>query len=235
VVAGRDVERWAVAFARRLLGEDEARVLFRELGNDSGGYYARAHVPRTDRPSENIADPKIIDKIERTWAATLDDDGTAARYLRTRGLSGAVPSALRLHPSLAYWQPGSDGTTTLVGKYPAIVAEVRMLDGTVAALHRTYLAPGGHGKAEVPEPKKLTPAIFSGATKGAAIHLAEPTDGRLAITEGIETGLAVMEATDTPTWACVCEGGLRTVVLPPDIRAVDVWADHDRRRGTRGG
>jgi putative DNA primase/helicase len=222
----------AVAFARRVLGDAGARELLRELGDgsepgsDRRWRQTRRKAEDAGRDDERAIDAKIAARIERLRAETVADDGTISGYLKARGLAGDVPAALRLHRALKYWTNDGDAPVRL-GTFPAIVAEVQRLDGRVAALHRIYLAPDRAGKADVPEPKKLTPAIYSGATNGAAIHLAEPTDGRLALTEGIETGLAVMQATGMPTWACVSAGGLAAVELPPDVGTVEIWADRE--------
>jgi hypothetical protein len=106
-------------------------------------------------------------------------------------------------------------------------SRVQRLDGTTVALHRTYLARGGAGQADVPTSRKLTPAIYQGATRGAAIRLAEPTAGRLALTEGIETAVAVIGATGAPTWSCVSAGGIKAVELSDAVREADLWADAD--------
>jgi putative DNA primase/helicase len=51
---------------------------------------------------------------------------------------------------------------------------------------------------------------------------------RLAVTEGIETALAVIEATGLPTWATGNAHLLETFVPPPGVRQVLVFADKDR-------
>lgn len=107
-----------------------------------------------------------------------------------------------------------------------MLARVESAAGQLVAVHRTYLDPAGLGKAPVDQPKKLTEAIHEGATNGAAIRLAEA--GRtLALAEGIETALAVMEATGTPAWATVSAGGLERVELPSGVNRIEIWADHD--------
>ena len=47
------------------------------------------------------------------------------------------------------------------------------------------------------------------------------------IGEGIETCLAAMQATGTPTWAALSTSGLRAVEIPPEVREVVVLADGD--------
>ena len=79
----------------------------------------------------------------------------------------------------------------------------------------------------MPEPKKLMRPIVSRATRGAAIRLHEPA-GTLALAEGIETALAVHQATSVPTWATISSGGMQAIHLPDTVVKVDIWADRDR-------
>ena len=172
------------------------------------------------------------ERINAAWHQTRTDDGTLAAYFRHRGLDGtAVPSTLRLHSSLEY-RVGQ----TVTGMYPAMLALFRHVDGRVAGLHRTYLGSGGIGRPDVPVVKKWL-AARDGSTRGAAIHLAEPIDGLLSLAEGIETGLAVQQATGTPVWACGSAGNLEAVALPESVREVLVWADCDvvDKKGNRAG
>ncbi|MHB9150481.1 MAG: DUF3631 domain-containing protein [Thermoleophilia bacterium] len=168
-------------------------------------------------------------QLNDIWTATTKDTGRVSEYLRYRGLSGDAPPALRLHPALDYFEPDPDGPKKmrLVGTYPAMVALVQNVDGDNVNLHRTYLDKEGPGKAPVPAAKKLCTPVREGATTGAAIHLAEPSSDVLALTEGIETGLAVQEATGLAVWACVSAGGLEAGQLPPTVRRVYIWADRD--------
>src|SRR5262249_55948551 len=94
--------------------------------------------------------------------------------------------------------------------------------GVTIGVQRTYLALEGTGKAAVGPPKKAL-----GKVVGGAIRLGEPSTGTLALAEGIETALAVMEATGTPAWAAVGAENLRRVAIPSGVAAVELWADHD--------
>ncbi len=180
-------------------------------------------------------------KMQERWAGAIPDKGRLASYLIHRGLDMPVPPSLRLVESLPFY----DGQT-LAGEYPAMLAQVIHPTLGLVALHRTYLAIAdatidptidsldtvveikqNHGKAPVESPKKLTPPIYDGATSGASIHLFPiPTTGEtVAITEGIETALAVHLATQTPTWSAVSASGLAAVELPKQIKTVEIWAD----------
>ena len=65
-------------------------------------------------------------------------------------------------------------------------------DGTPLAIHRTFLARDGSGKAPVDPPKMML-----GPCRGGAVRLGEPGDV-LMVGEGIETCLAAMQATGQP-------------------------------------
>jgi putative DNA primase/helicase len=97
--------------------------------------------------------------------------------------------------------------------------------GELATLHRTYLTRDGH-KAAVPAPKKMMAPTVPGATNGGAIRLYAP-DETLAVTEGIETALAVRCATGLPVWATYSAGGMARLIVPPEVRLVVICADHD--------
>ena len=97
----------------------------------------------------------------------------------------------------------------------------RGADGTPLAIHRTFLARDGGGKAPV-DPQKM----MLGPCRGGAVRLAEPGDV-LMVGEGIETCLAAMQATGHPAWAALSTSGLRALDLPDDVRDVIVLADGD--------
>jgi hypothetical protein len=93
--------------------------------------------------------------------------------------------------------------------------------GSPVAVHRTYLARDGSGKAPV-EPNKM----MLGPCRGGAVRLGEPSTV-LMVGEGIETCLAAMQATGNPAWAALSTAGLRSLDLPPEVRDVIVLADGD--------
>ena len=110
----------------------------------------------------------------------------------------------------------------LDGPWPAMVALVTSgSDGTPLAIHRTFLARDGAGKAPV-DPAKM----MLGPCGGGAVRLADPSDV-LMIGEGIETCLAAMQATGHPAWAALSTSGLRALDLPTEVRNVIVLADGD--------
>jgi putative DNA primase/helicase len=115
-------------------------------------------------------------------------------------------------------------------RLPCMVALLHDLAGELVALHRTFLAPGGTGKAAV-EPVRMT----LGEVRGAAVRL-HPAAPHLVVAEGIETTLAASELLCLPAWAATSAGNLaEAMALPPEVRTVTIAADNDApgRRAAR--
>jgi putative DNA primase/helicase len=159
-------------------------------------------------------DAKRTEGALAIWQSATPAPGTpVATYLASRGIHLPPPNALHFHPGLkhpsgAFW--------------PGMVALVTSgIDGTPIAIHRTFLARDGGGKAPV-DPQKM----MLGPTRGGAVRLADPGEV-LMVGEGIETCLAAMQASGHPAWAALSTSGLRALDLPKDVRDVIVLADGD--------
>ena len=139
-------------------------------------------------------------------------------YLAGRALSVPDGTDLMFHPDLTHWE-------TRTG-YAALLGQVRDRGGEVIGLHRTYLVQEANEVRKAPVAK---PKMMLGRIAGGAVRLAPLGDGdRLALSEGIETGLAVMTACpDLPVWATLSTSGLEQVDLPPAAQRVLILADHD--------
>lgn len=148
------------------------------------------------------------------WQASVSVSGTLVEsYLGSRGLHLPPPDSIRFHGGLKH----PSGSV-----WPAMVALVtRGIDDVPIAIHRTFLACNGIGKAPI-EPAKM----MLGPCRGGAVRLAEAGDD-LMVGEGIETCLAAIQATARPAWAALSTAGLRALDLPDGIRDVTVLADGD--------
>ena len=134
-------------------------------------------------------------------------------YLVSRGITLPVPDALRFHAGLKH--PSGN-------LWPAMVGLVsKGVDETPIAIHRTFLARDGVGKAPV-DPQKM----MLGPCRCGAVRLGRPRD-LLLVGEGIETCLAAMVATGHPAWAALSTSGLRALDLPKDVCDVVILADAD--------
>ncbi|MGB1951691.1 MAG: DUF7146 domain-containing protein [Marinobacter sp.] len=152
-------------------------------------------------------------KLER-----LSSKDPVSLYLRNRGIGGIPSYALRLHPRLGYFDQGN-----CIGMHPAMVAKIENVDGQVESFHITYLTPEGE-KAGVQSPKKVMSPV--NGINGAAIRLA-PVAEHIAVTEGIENALAVMEGEGLPCWACVSANGIETFKAPEGVKWVSIYCDND--------
>jgi hypothetical protein len=108
--------------------------------------------------------------------------------------------------------------------------KLAIADDAVRGVHLTRLKPDGAGKAGTDADK-----IMLGRSIGSPIVLAPPNDLLgLAITEGIEDGLSVHQATGLGTWAAGCASRLPALAdaMPEWIECVTIYA-HDDADGQR--
>ena len=198
--------------------------------------------PRSDidrqrkRKREEDYDAYVTRQLQEMYTGSVVADHPAASplrsYLENRGIPmQRIPSALRFHPALPYYDRLRDANgrrkTVLLGKFPAILAVVTNLEPRVVAYHRIYLTADGR-KADVPEPKRLTPRRNFVPISGAAIQLCPAKQSILALTEGFETGVAIMRAQRIPTWATISAQMLTSVQIPAHVKHVAIYADLDR-------
>jgi hypothetical protein len=100
-------------------------------------------------------------------------------------------------------------------------------EGNAITIHRTYLTLEGF-KAPVDNPKKTMSYPSFRKLTGALARLGDPENGTIGLAEGIETALAVREATGQVCWAATSAALMEAAVLPQSIRRVVVWADNDQ-------
>jgi putative DNA primase/helicase len=154
-------------------------------------------------------------RARELWIKAGTASGTLVEiYLRSRGIVMPIPPTLRFLPLTKH----SLSDQVL----PAMIAAVTIWpDRRPCAVHRTFLAPDGSGKAAV-----ATPRMTLGPCRRGAVRLAEATD-QLMVGEGIETCLAAMQATGKPAWAALSTAGLRNLEIPEQIKEIVVLADAD--------
>lgn len=149
------------------------------------------------------------------WNGSIPAAGTLAdRYLTSRNLAGlAASSALRFRQDVHHPEGG---------RLPALMAAVTDVEGSLIAVHRTFLDATTAGKA------KVTPVKASlGPVWGGAIRL-DPIAAELVIGEGIESSASAGRLMGLPAWAALSAGNLeRGLKLPAEVRSVVIAADRD--------
>jgi len=182
--------------------------------------------------------PKPIDEtklrawLNQVWKESLpltDLRAYPARaYFERRRIKSAALAAsdIRYHPLLNY--KAADGQ--IVGRYGAVVALVRNNDGMPVSIHRTFLTKSGMkvdflGRKNAP--RKLTPAVNK-KSKGRQVRLSSALqDGIVGVAEGLETALAVTEATGFPVWPTIATSMLTSFIPPNGVKTVVIFADKD--------
>jgi putative DNA primase/helicase len=158
------------------------------------------------KPEPEGPSPEDLERWEALWERAKPGHFLLAHYLRARGLFLEPPPTLRV--------------VYLKGE-PAMVARVEG-PGGLLGLHLTILEPDGRGRRE----KKL---VKGSKPKSGAIRLFPLEEGQpLALAEGIETALAVREATGWPAWATIAAPFMKEVIVPPEVKQVLIAADHDK-------
>lgn len=166
------------------------------------------------RKAENKR-PEMRAKWEAAERVTREDP--VWRYLSNRSVSiWPVPSDIRYAKSEPYYDNGQQ-----IGAFPAMYALVRDTEGRGQTLHVTYLTDDGK-KADVPSPRK----ILSSTGNGSAIRLYVP-GWQLAVTEGVETALAVHALFAVPVWATMSAGNMVKWRPPHGVDKVLIYGDTD--------
>jgi putative DNA primase/helicase len=149
-----------------------------------------------------------------------DEVTDARQYLASRGL-WPLPHAcaLRAHASVEYWE-----AQTRLGRFAALLAEVRDIAGELVTAHVTYLK--GGSKLEANEPRKMLSPLTG--RLGCAVRLMPIAGDALGIAEGLETALSASALhDDMPTWAALTTALLGKFEPPPEVRRLLVFADRD--------
>jgi hypothetical protein len=146
-------------------------------------------------------------------------DTPAEAYLRARGITGPLDwPALRYHPSIWYRQNEAHSRQS----WPAFLAAVTDLGGTVTGIQRTWLDRDRPAKAPVADPRRALGCLFG---NGVRFGIARDT---IAAGEGIETMLALKSVLpQLPMIAGLSANHLAALNLAPLWRRLYVARDND--------
>lgn len=175
--------------------------------------------PQRPEPRAPVA-AGLPDAARRLFHAGQPIKGTLAEtYLRARGITylDDLP-ALRFHPRCYYRADENAPAET----WPALLAAVTDLDGTITGVHRTWLARDGSGKAPIATPRRAMGQLLG---NGVRFGVAEDV---VAVGEGIETMLALRCVLSSLSMiAALSANHLAALVLPPGLRRLYVARDND--------
>lgn len=136
-----------------------------------------------------------------------------AGYLKGRGLQ---PNDALKQCKLDYFVEGIK-----LGTFESMIGLIVDKDNQPVSYHVTYLQ--NRKKADVPSQKKIMPGVKT--ITGCAVRFGDGE--KIAITEGIETALAVQEISRLPVYAALNANNLEKLELPEHIKSVIIYSDND--------
>ena len=207
-----------------LIGANQRLGALRDVLDEARGFLRLPRPEPTRRDRQAPAPRSSPEAARRLWAAGKPIRGTLAeRYLRSRAITmplGATP--LRFHPRCFTREHDEAEPQT----WPALLAAVTDLDGTITGLHRTWLDPATGGKAPLSTPRRAM-----GDLLGHGVRFG-PGAGRdaevLAAGEGLETMLALRSVVpDLPAVAALSANHLAALELPASLQRLYIVQDDD--------
>jgi hypothetical protein len=185
---------------------------------------ARIKAEAAERERSDAADR--LGKGRWIWSKHQPIAGTIVeKYLRkARGYGGAqLPATLGFLPARGEHGPAMVAAFGIPSEPEP--GELHLEFGTVRGIHVTRLRPDGSGKAGTTSDK-----IMVGIVRGTPIVLAPANDlGGLGITEGIEDGLSVLEATGLGVWVAGSAGFMPALAehIPAYVESVTIYSHND--------
>ena len=182
-------------------------------------------LPRPD-PAPDHARPSSSavagspESARRLFAMSKSISGTVVEtYLRRRGITALHGTAsLRFHPR-CYYRPDPDSPT---GTWPAMIAAVTDLSGTITGAHRTWLDPSGRDKAPIETPRRAMGHLLGNAVRLGVAH------DVMAAGEGIETMLSLRCVMPTmPMVAALSAAHMAAILFPRTLRRIYMARDND--------
>lgn len=182
--------------------------------------------PQTRPKSRPISAPTGSPKAARRLVAISKPiRGTLAdTYLRERGITALRETgSLRFHPH-CYYRPDRHSETET---WPALIAAVTDLKGTITGAHRTWLDPDGFSEAMLGKAPIETPRRAMGNLLGHAVRFGVARDV-MAAGEGIETMLSLrMILPGMPMAAALSAAHLAAILFPATLRRLYIARDND--------
>jgi hypothetical protein len=168
--------------------------------------------PPRPSPLVRIAAAQVL------WADALPlaEGDLCFRYFRLRSVRlRSTPDDLRRHPAAPVSVFRQAGLTC-----SALVAAIRLPDGTISAVEVAYLDPDGRAARRLRLPRKTV----GSAPAGVAVRLS-PLGDEMVVGEGVATTLSAMARFERPGWALLSAGNLARWSPPAGVRHILIAGD----------
>lgn len=219
-----------------LVRETCGLVDFRDVAHEARRFLCEPNLAspeKGDTLTSQPVDRPAAERARRLFRMTQPLGHTLAdSYLRQRGiLRASLHPALRFHPSCYYRDLVSGGTNS----YPALIAAVTDNAGMITGVHRTWLDPGGEGKAKVDDPRRALGGLLGNAVRfHFPAHASVPV---MAAGEGLESILSLSHVIPgMPMVSALAANHLAAFRPPTGCLRLYIAADADAagRRGIEG-
>jgi hypothetical protein len=201
---------------------------FRDVANEARRFL---NLPRSaSEPPPKPVHPAVSrgsrEAARRLFAISRPIEGTLVElYLGGRGIAEVHHGgSLRHQPRCYYHGPDDEQAPEI---WPAMIACVTDLDGTITGVHRTWLDPEGFGPTRLGKAPIDTPRRAMGDLLGNAVRFGVANDVLVA-GEGLETMLSLRCVLPTmPMAAALSAGHLAALLLPPTLQRLYIACDED--------
>ena len=176
--------------------------------------------PMPANPRQAPAPHGSPEAARRLFGISQPITGTLVQsYLRERGITDLRGIGnLRFHPR-CYYRPDEHSPTET---WPAMIAAVTDLAGTITGAHRTWLDPHRRDKAPLDTPRRAM-----GDLLGNAVRFGTGSEV-MAAGEGIETVLSVRQVLPyMPMLAALSAAHLAAILFPHTLRRLYILRDDD--------
>lgn len=186
-----------------------------------GGASLQSREPSRRRQSHDQVPVRLSVRVRNLLAATVSPERVqdTVRYLASRKL-WPLPDGCewRAHEGIEYWDNWKK-----IGRFPALVAEVKDIEGDLVTAHVTYLC--GGRKLDTYAPRKILSRLTG--RRGCAVRLMPVLGEVLGVAEGIETALAAHNFHGISVWAALNTALLAKFIPPPEVNRLIIFADRD--------
>ena len=196
-----------------------------------GAIAAAAGIPQELLVARRVQSSNVTGAL-RAWRKASPAIGTLVEnYLHNRGITSPVPASIRFLPRQSNWSDGGTYPTmlSLVQRVPgeddgALPGGVPLVD---TGAHFTFLEGGPAApvrKASIAHSKLTLGQLRYG---GVWLTPFDEISKQLAVAEGIETALSVMQITKLPAVAALSAAGMRSLRWPAQVKRLWIAADND--------